>query len=277
MRKEKVTREKAEHWLAKTRFNRSISKVTIEHYARAMQEGKWNSDVAPAILIDQDTDGVLNGQHRLKAFLSTDLDHFETYVHHTDRSSISVIDTGKPRHLSDTLEIRGHVHAKEKSAWLNRGVQWVTGDTVSNLLDRTEQVEVIESSANVEKATEVARHLSSRTNKVVRVPIGTSAVLWDISEYGYGGDVLVDFIERLQASRDLTRPMARLQSRMQEALNRGAKFGLPTDVLSYLIARVYIATINDEELTKMYARRNAVTDLPGWKEWREATYGRRFG
>ena len=274
MRKIKITRDQAEHWLGSSSVQRRIRGRVVEQYCREMLNGVWDPDVAPPILIDENSEGVLNGQHRLKAFLMSELPYFESYVHFVSRASLPVMDTGPTRNLVDTLDFRGHdPHLTQyMSAWLNRGVQWVTGSKASVLLTRTEQVNVIEEAPNVMKAAEAAKYCANKKMRVVRVPIGTTAALYDIMEYSFGGNLAIEFVERLQTSDSLTPVMARLQAKMIESDNPKAKATLHPDAKSYLIARVFNAYINDENLSRMYSRRASVYELPGYSEWVEATF-----
>jgi len=135
-------------------------------------------------------------------------------------------------------------------------------------MSRTQQVSFIETAPNLENALEAMaplRHGSGR--KVLHIPNGTSLVLWDMQQYGIGGDLVVDFVQRLQTSQDLDELLSRLQAKLLDASNPRSKLTMPPDHVSYLIARVFSAWANDEGLTKMYARRNAVSVLPGYMEW----------
>lgn len=268
-----ITREQAEHWLGATNLQRSIQKKHVRNLQADMQAGNWHPELAPPILIDEKTDEVIDGQHRLKAFLNTKKHTLETYLAKVPRKAIQVVDTGRTRSLIDTLDIRGHENSKHKSAWLNRSVQWITGVRSSHHMTRTEQVACIEAAPHLEKAAEIA-HQYNRVGgrKVYRVPPGTVATLWDMQQYGLGSDWVEEFVRRIQSSEDMDELLARAQAKLVDAVNPRTKATFTADAQSYLIARVFNAWVNEEDISRLYARRAAIRDLPGFREWAETNF-----
>ena len=269
-----ITKEQAQQWLDHTTYNRTIRERKVRFMRRDMNQGEWEAQVAPPIFIDTVTRGVIDGQHRLLAFLSSDLDSFLTYLAEVPRMSIEAIDTGTPKSLVDTLDIRGHQHATLKSAWLNRGVEWAVGGSVSEVLTRKDQVAIIESASNLEAASAIGQALKSgKTDKVLHIPSGVFMCLWDMQEtHGLGGNPVVEFVTKLQTSQGLNETMRRLQAKLFDAANKGTKLTMSSDTKSYLIVRVFNAWANDQQLTRMYARKQAVIELPGYVEWVEDNF-----
>lgn len=271
----KITREQAEHWLGATNHQRRTRKGAVAHIKADMQSGNWHPELAPPILIDEKSGEVIDGQHRLKAFLDTKKETLESYLAKVPRKSIQVVDTGTSRTLEDTLDIRGHEYSRNKSAWLNRSLQWVTGQKASHVLTRSQQVELIEAAPHVDKAAEIAHQfhrLGGR--KVYRVPAGTTAALWDMQQYGIGSEWVEEFCRRIQTSEDLDSLLAKVQAKLVDAVNPRTKNTLSPDAQSYLLARTFNAWANEEEISRLYARRRAITELPGYKEWVEATFSK---
>ena len=272
----KVTKDQAEKWLGATVHNRRVSSRQIRFMVREMNEGTWQAEVAPPVFIDKRDGSVIDGQHRLKAFVESDLRVFPTYLGFVARKAIEVIDTGRARGLVDSLTIRGHENAKQKSAWLNRGYQWATGKKVPHFMTRSEAIRVVESAPDLELAAKVAHELTTggvRRGTVYHVPIGVTAVLYDMQEnHGVGGEFVVDFVSRLQTSIGLDDVMSRLQAKLMDASNPRTKLTMNADATSYLIARVFNTWANDEDLAKMYARRASIHDLPGFDEWRRVNF-----
>ena len=65
---ELITPKKAKMMLANNHINRPISHITVEAYARDIENGKWTEETATAIALSKD--GVLlDGQHRLSAIV----------------------------------------------------------------------------------------------------------------------------------------------------------------------------------------------------------------
>jgi hypothetical protein len=269
----KITREQAEHWLGATVHQRRISTNTVNFLKADMQAGNWHPELAPPILIEKTTGEVINGRTRLLAFLETKKETLESYVDYVPRRAIEVVDTGRNRSLIDTLDIRGHENSRHKSAWLSRSAQWVTGFKPSKLWSRTQQVQVIEAAPHVDKAAEMA-HFFQRLGgrKVYRMPAGTVAALWDMQQYGVGSEWVEEYCRRIQGSEDMDPLLTLTQSKLVEANNPNRAKTMSADTQSYVLARTFNAWVNDEELSRIYARRIAIRELPGYSEWVEATF-----
>ena len=269
----KISREQAETWLGHTTYNRPISKRAVKFMTRDINNNDWNSAVAPPIFIDEKGNGVLDGQHRLRAFLASDKDEFIAYVAEVPRKSIEVIDTGKSRSLGDTLAIRGHMYTTAKSAWINRGVQWAFGVLPSQVMTRRDQVEIIEATPNMEEIAKVSSSLRHGSpNKVIHIPTGIVACLWDMQQYGLGSEMVHEFVSLIQGNQGLDEQLGRLQAKLLNAANPRTKLRITPDAVSYLVARVFNAWANDEKLANLYARRASIEELPGYSEWTEAVF-----
>lgn len=262
----KITREQAEEWLGKTIVQRNVTKRKMQFMTRDINNGDWNSKVAPAIWIDKKDGGILDGQNRIRAFLDSGRKIFVSYVGNANRADMEDMDQGTNRSLKNSLEMRGHEFAKEKSAWLNRGIQWAFGLKVSHVLTRKDQVEIIELVANMDKAM-TATHIMHQHRKVLTIPSGVASCLWQMQQPVDGADSVVDYVTRLQSSQGLDDTMSRLQAKLLDAKNPRTKTTMSADTISYLIARGYSAYVNEEILGNIYARRQGVTDLSGFQEW----------
>ena len=269
----KISRAQAETWLGSTTYNRPISKRAVTFMTRDINNNEWNSAVAPPIFIDEKSNGVLDGQHRLRAFLASDKNIFVAYVAEVPRKSIEVIDTGKTRSLGDTLAIRGHQYTTAKSAWINRGVQWAFGVLPSQVLTRRDQVGIIEANPNIEEIAQVASRLRHGSEgKGIHIPTGIVSCLWDMQQYGLGSDTVHEFISLVQGNQGLDDLLGRLQAKLLNAANPRTKLRITPDAVSYLVARVFNAWVNNEPLANLYARRASIEELPGYSEWTEAVF-----
>lgn len=266
-----ITRDQATEWLEQTTHNRKVLDRSVKALARDMDNGRWRSEIAPPILIDEDgVGGVIDGQHRLWAFIMSGLETFSAYVMHVPRKDIAVVDTGRGRSLADTLKIRGHDHVTARSAWANRASKWALNNRLSHGMTRTLQVEFVEAAPNLDKAIEVIFEATGSAQRVLHIPVGVSLTLWDMQQYGVGGDLVVEFVKRLTHSQELDHLLSRLQRKMLDSVNPRTRLIIPPDNLSYLIARAFHAWVDDEEVANLYGRRNAVLNLPGYDEWKDA-------
>nr|WP_157529458.1 hypothetical protein [Kibdelosporangium sp. MJ126-NF4] len=95
----------AEEILCYNTENRKIDRSTVELYSEAMKRGEWKlSHQGIAI----DVDGILlDGQHRLAAVIKSGISVPMLVVRGVERSTFSVMDTGKRRTASDNLRMLG--------------------------------------------------------------------------------------------------------------------------------------------------------------------------
>lgn len=68
-----ITPAKAEEILQNNHANRSISRKTVEAYARDIENGKWKANTGTAISISKNGE-LLDGQHRLMAIIASGID-----------------------------------------------------------------------------------------------------------------------------------------------------------------------------------------------------------
>lgn len=272
-----ITSERAHELLSKPGApRRHLSKSRVTTYARDMRAKKWRHEVAPPIVLDRKSGAVLDGQHRLNAvILAGDNYKLRTAIVETDAAATLVMDVGRPRSLQNTLEILGHEHAKYKSAFLNTACLWAKNERAGSRMSRAEQIAWLESNPNTDAAAAFAHqhHRNKTHHKRVWVPTGTCATLWDIAEYAHGGDTVAEFVEVIEFDRGESGSMLqRLTTLMLDAKNPKTRTKVTADQLGYMLARVYVSWLDGVDLEKLFTRRNAVMELPGFGEWMGANW-----
>lgn len=103
MRKMTITPNIARQMLEKNVGNRPVSKDTVEHYARLMQNGEWS--VTPDAIGFDITGRLINGQHRLMAIIKSNTAQTFFVVDNLPWNAFSVTDEGRKRSASDILSI----------------------------------------------------------------------------------------------------------------------------------------------------------------------------
>jgi hypothetical protein len=105
-----VTRDMAWDWLSQTTMkNRKVYQATVSRYARKMMTGKWEW-TGEAIKLD-DKGNLLDGQHRLWAFLETKADSAQFLVMYgVPHEAQKLMDTGRNRTPANTLEMEAIPH-----------------------------------------------------------------------------------------------------------------------------------------------------------------------
>lgn len=108
-----ITKDTAAHWLTKNDSNRKADNARIAYYTRQMNDEIWLQDGAP-IRFSGDYERLLDGQHRLTAFIKSDLDTLEVVViTELQPEAFYVMDMIKPRTPADALHIQGYVNTTD--------------------------------------------------------------------------------------------------------------------------------------------------------------------
>jgi putative intracellular protease/amidase len=124
-----LTREVAWLWLDTTDVsNRGVQQQRVHKYARRMMTDKW-STTGETIKFDPDGN-LLDGQHRIWAFLETQFEEMEFLVMRgVPRESQVHMDTGSSRTTADTLSMRGIPDGRLLSAAIKLVTQYEAGVT----------------------------------------------------------------------------------------------------------------------------------------------------
>lgn len=94
-----VTPAIAREWLKKNTQNRPLRKIYISKMAEAMKRGEWKTTHQAIAMADG---RLLDGQHRLLAFLESGLPKIEmTVAYNSDPATFDVIDVGANRSAGD--------------------------------------------------------------------------------------------------------------------------------------------------------------------------------
>ena len=106
-----VTRDMAWDWLSGTSMkNRKVYQATVSKYARKMMTGRWEW-TGEALKFD-DSGNLLDGQHRLWAFLETKMETAVFLIMHgVPAESQKLMDTGRNRTQANTLEMEAISHS----------------------------------------------------------------------------------------------------------------------------------------------------------------------
>jgi hypothetical protein len=125
------------------KINRSLKPDRVALYTRDMLNGRW---VATAEPVSLDSEGaVLNGQHRLRACIASNVSFPCTIATNVNRAAFEVFDSGASRLHADGLKIAGEKNALLLSATLSYLRKYETGNMGSNTkISNMELNEVLE-------------------------------------------------------------------------------------------------------------------------------------
>lgn len=102
-----LTKEMAAEWLSKNDQNRTLNNQRVLAYTRQMNEGLW-LEVGDTIRFEGNYEHLLDGQHRLSAFLKSNLDTMlVNVITHLSNSAFKAMDVGVRRTTADILKIDG--------------------------------------------------------------------------------------------------------------------------------------------------------------------------
>jgi hypothetical protein len=114
----KITPAMAKEWLRKNDGNRSLSKVTVEKYARDMSAGCWHyNHQGIALAVDG---SLVDGQHRLHAIVASGKAVEMKVDFNVPLESRLTIDIGRVRSATDILRFNGHDNAARKRSLLQK-------------------------------------------------------------------------------------------------------------------------------------------------------------
>ena len=112
-----VTPAIAAEWIGSMRPNRALKLTTVLAYARQMKAGLWGETGEP---IKFDNEGcLLDGQHRLQALISADVDLELCVVSGLDIISQNYMDSGIKRTIGDALSLDGLSYGMQLAATVN--------------------------------------------------------------------------------------------------------------------------------------------------------------
>ena len=264
---ETVTQEMARAWLTKTTKQRTLDKRHVLALASEMSSGNWDQYGSGPIKLDEESGAVLDGQHRLQALLRLDEGSvLVARVEHVPGDAVLFMDYNRSRSLADTLDFMGFEHSKNLSALYNTALRWQPID--GHQRPRRLEVQWIVNNPLAVKAAAVSYESEKSSKRVVHVPVGVVAALWNIAEgFGAGGDSVVEFVHQVKHGTHGSDMLARMTTMLQEAKSKSHQRSMTNVVQGYLIGRVYAAWLAEEELAKLFPRKSALGNIPGYSEW----------
>lgn len=103
-----ITPAVATQWLEQNTSNRPLSKMTVHRFASDLKNNRWKI-TGEAIKFCEDGT-LLDGQHRLAACVKADVPMTTIVVYGLPRETQDVMDSGKPRRLTDVMAMHGHAN-----------------------------------------------------------------------------------------------------------------------------------------------------------------------
>ena len=191
-----VTPEQAAYWLKYcSRPNRSLSKDTVNAYARDMVNGKWSRNGQP---ISFDTNGkLINGYHRLSAIVKSSTSVMLLIVRNIQPAAMADIDRGRLRTVSDILGIEGYPHVKMMASRTGMVAMILRGVSFAGVLTRSEIVTIFNTRPGIKWTLEAI----PKGTGIGAAPIAAGfAVAWEVNPVETEAAVRAYFVARLKNS-----------------------------------------------------------------------------
>ena len=124
---ELVTPEMATAWLARNTHNRALKESVCSKYINYIHSREWTVN-GEGVIIDE-TDNLLDGQHRLEAICRSGIPIPLMVVYGVNKDAFSTLNTGVTRSLADLL----HIHKEENEKTLAGMLRLIATDRQGGL------------------------------------------------------------------------------------------------------------------------------------------------
>lgn len=221
-----LTKEMASEWLSKNDKNRNIDKHRVAAYTRQMNEGLW-LQVGDTIRFEGNYERLLDGQHRLSAFLKSNLTTLTVnVVTFLSEESFKAMDTGVKRSIANIIQINGTPDALTISAivyaifsiqngLVHFGSQGQTNTSASSTkATASEVIDFIEKTPAIFNAASKARSCYNNFRGLSKAEYGAFYFLFAQKDQ----ELADDFFEQLSSGLKLTdtSPIYHLRKKLEQ-------------------------------------------------------------
>lgn len=228
-----LTKELASEWLSKNDKNRNIDKQRVAAYTRQMNEGLW-LEVGDTIRFEGDYERLLDGQHRLSAFLKSNLTALTVNViTFLSEESFKAMDIGVKRSTANIMQINGIPDASTLSAivyaifsvrngltsFLNDGR--LNSNQASTKATASEVIDFIDKTPSIYNAASKARACYHSFRGLSKAEYGAFYFLFAEKDQ----ELADDFFEQLSSGLNLTdtSPIYHLRKKLEQNKMSGVK------------------------------------------------------
>lgn len=186
--------------LETTQQNRNISKRNLDSIKRDIENGSFleNGDTIKLLMFNNKY-CLIDGQHRIKAFLSSSLERIKlNFFITTDVNVFQTIDIGKKRSHGEVLFIKGHKNATLLAAGISLYLKYKKNPEAKYTLDITvTPTEIIEELSKNENIWEKCAEIGSGLRNVFPPSSTTAAAFMAFQEND--SDFVLSFFEKTKS------------------------------------------------------------------------------
>lgn len=208
--------------------NRAVSTRHVDDLASSMNRGDWFHNSPQGLIVEENTQKLLDGQHRLAAFIKSNLTTISFWVHETSAKARLTLDSGRARSTSDNLRILGEKHPVQLAAAVRILRQWLEGDSgLSNkILPRViapaprgvrtpEAVSIGDKYPELKDAIAFVMSNKTAVASVCQSQAAFAVLVYLFRKTTYGPAIADEFVARLLDGQDLTATSPVLAARNQ--------------------------------------------------------------
>ena len=267
----RISPSDAKFLLEMNQKNRAISKETLRKYISDMADGGWK-DSASQIQISSEGN-LLNGQHRLRAILSSNTSQILTVTEGVPEESLSVMDVGRGRTPADALSVIDTKNYNVAASAIKLWKTWQEGfypiDMTTNRfrhgnqnhylrkMSRASQIQYVLDYANTTPNLEYICDLARQTSLQYR-PLSSSVIgafLIQANEMGRNTfEMSVDFCEKLQSGAGLNEsdPILVMRNRIQSWILGNEYRGFSIGYKMKILIHAWNAWVRGKKIAKRF-------------------------
>lgn len=169
MEVKRITPALAEEWLKLNMRNRTVSRRTVEQYARDMAAGRWKL-TGEGLKFDTNMH-LSDGQHRLRAVILANIEVDMLVIWGIEPDVQEVLDTGRKRSGGDALSLNGYHDTHRLAATTRLAIAWNEGAITSavqqtiRIVSNLEILEFVRDNPDLDHAVKLAN-----SHRTIQVP-----------------------------------------------------------------------------------------------------------
>lgn len=227
---ETITPEMARELLKTNTNNRRVKEVTLDRYARDMENGRWTFTGEPISITE---DGVLgNGQTRLMACIKADKPFTTIVVRKLKSKAVRNTDVGAQRNVADALRIDGVQDSNILSSAARKMLVLESGKNETRIAYSFDEIlEEITKSDREDYYKKVSKFAKEIYKEYKIIPISCiSAAYVKLRLLGHSEEIIQDFFDQLSDRKEACGVIRSLRKRVSKvdgrSINAREKFQL---------------------------------------------------
>jgi hypothetical protein len=229
--------------------NRTLTKNTVDKYAREMTRGEW-AFIGDPIRFDRGGE-LLDGQHRLAAVVKSGCPQTFVIVRNLEPETQRYMDSGRKRSAADQLKIDGVRNPRECAMIAAMVMHW-QGHDLPHMNISYSAAEVVEFAEANSNAIEAAAAHALALYRATRAAKGTSGAVYYMAAEAAGATLASEFFQLLTSGAGLANgsPVLVLRNKLIYWASTTGRAPEPGERLYYFV-RTWNGWRSGEELERL--------------------------